>query len=76
MARLVRFEKTGPVKIDPATLPPGKMLWLCACGLSKQFPICDGTHKTTAQAEQPGTLCVYDPATKALVETRPDQPSL
>lgn len=26
----------------------GKTYWWCACGLSKQQPFCDGSHKATA----------------------------
>jgi len=29
-----------------AELPAGDYLW-CACGRSKNQPVCDGTHKTT-----------------------------
>ena len=50
MARLVRLDQTKPLKIDPATWPRDaagnlKPIWICACGLSKKFPLCDGTHK-------------------------------
>ena len=72
MARLVRLDKTGPIKIDPATIPPGKSIWVCACGLSATFPICDGTHKAACVNEAPGTLYVYDKDRKTVVEQRPD----
>lgn len=60
MARVVRLVQTGPMKIEPGQTKP---VWVCACGLSKTFPICDGSHKTTAKQEQPGKLYHYDPST-------------
>ena len=72
MARLVRLEPTGPLKLTAESLPAdGKPLFFCQCGLSKKFPYCDGAHKTTAKLEQPGILYVYaDDGT--ILEQRPD----
>lgn len=72
MARLVRLEGIGPVKIDPATLPLGpdgkpKKIAVCACGMSARFPICDGTHKQLV--EQPGQVYCYDAAVKTLIQS-------
>ena len=78
MARMVRREATGPIKIEaaPGTLGPDgappKPIWICACGLSQTFPFCDGTHKACRAAEQPGILYVYDRDNKTVVEERPD----
>lgn len=44
----------------------------CACGLSKTFPLCDGSHKTTSKLEQPDRLYEYDPATLAVIRDVPD----
>ena len=71
MARLVRHDQITPVKIDPAQVPPGKFIWVCACGLSATYPICDKTHKQCS-SEQPGLLYHYDPVTKAVLRTEQD----
>ena len=40
----------------------GKSYWWCACGLSKEQPLCDGSHKGTGiepskySAEKSGTV--------------------
>ena len=71
MARLLRHEAVKPYKIDPATWPPGKAIFICACGLSRNLPFCDGTHKGCVN-EQPGTLYVYDDSRQRVIEERVD----
>ncbi len=44
-------------KIDEET--SNKELHLCACGLSKHKPFCDGSHRF-AQNEEQGQVFVYD----------------
>ena len=68
MARLVRFEATGPIRIDPQDKP----VFVCGCGLSKKLPLCDGSHKACA-AEESGRLYVYDAERASVVETRDDR---
>lgn len=81
MARLVRHERTEPVKIQPGDLPRDeqgnlKVISLCACGISARYPFCDGAHKS-CRTEQPGKLYTYDEATRQVlrVEDDPSGPS-
>jgi CDGSH-type Zn-finger protein len=67
MPRLVRHDATGPIRIDPQDKP----VFICGCGLTQNFPFCDGAHKT-CKSEQDGVLYVYDSERKRIVEERPD----
>lgn len=58
MPRLVRHDRTGPYKIEIEGKPP---IWICGCGLSKNKPYCDSSHKKTKD-EEPGALYLYDEA--------------
>ncbi len=49
MARIRIFEEKSPVEID------GK--WYCRCGLTKNYPFCDGSHAMID--EEDGKLYVY-----------------
>jgi len=78
MARLIRIEATGPVKIDPSAGPRDehgnlKPLFICACGLSRTLPMCDGSHKQARASEQPGKLYVYDDDRCTIREVRDDR---
>lgn len=74
MARLIRIDRPGPYKIEPKDFPTdGKSIWICGCGLSSNMPYCDKSHKACAQ-ERPGTLYLYDPVTKAVIDERPAPP--
>ncbi|MFG0282974.1 MAG: CDGSH iron-sulfur domain-containing protein, partial [Phycisphaerales bacterium JB039] len=55
MARLIRSDRGGPIRIDPQDKP----VFICGCGLTKNFPFCDGTHKT-CRDEDPGKTYIYD----------------
>ena len=69
MARMVRHEATGPYRIDPQEKP----VFICACGLSKNLPHCDGSHKR-CRDEQEAKLYIYDAARENIVDQRPDTP--
>lgn len=56
MARLVKRTATGPYRIEVG----GETKVICGCGLSKNQPFCDSTHKTTARTEDAGKLYWYD----------------
>ena len=67
MPRLVRFEGSGPIEIPPQD----KSVWICACGLSQNFPHCDGSHKKCDRAEpDAATTYVYDDARRRVIEER------
>lgn len=70
MARLVRLEASKPVEIKPSE----QSVWACACGLSRNFPLCDGSHKKcpATEGEEEGKLHVYDRKRQRIVEVRED----
>jgi len=59
MPRLVKRTPMEPTKF----MIDGQEKWLCKCGLSKNQPYCDSSHKITKD-EQPGKLYWYDDAGK------------
>jgi CDGSH-type Zn-finger protein len=45
----------GPLEVKPQE----KSVWICMCGLSKNQPFCDGSHKKTRD-EEGGKIYAYD----------------
>src|SRR5712691_11203727 len=56
MARLVKHERNLPYEIPEGTELP---IFICGCGLSKNKPFCDGSHRKT-QDEAASDLYAYD----------------
>ena len=56
MPRLVKHAATGPAKIEAVEKLP---IFICMCGLSRNKPYCDGSHKKTRD-EDPNELYAYD----------------
>ena len=63
MARLIRHDLNHPYEIPEGTELP---LYICGCGLSKNKPFCDGSHKKTRDEEAADTY-IYDDAGRARV---------
>ncbi len=63
MARLVKHERNLPYEIPEGTELP---IYICACGLSKNKPFCDGSHRKTRDENAENTY-VYDDTGRAEV---------
>ena len=63
MARLVKHEQNVPYEIPEGTELPA---YICACGLSKNKPFCDGSHRR-AKDEDASHTYVYDDNGRAQV---------
>ena len=68
MARMVRHELNGPIKVEPQDKP----VFICGCGLTQNVPFCDGSHKACSR-EEGGKIYVYDKDRREIVEERADE---
>lgn len=60
MARLVRHDASDPHRVDESDIDPDKGdIAICQCGLSEEYPFCDGSHRGTID-ETPGLLYRYE----------------
>ncbi|MGH7865495.1 MAG: CDGSH iron-sulfur domain-containing protein [Candidatus Binataceae bacterium] len=66
MARMVRHERNSPYEVPEGTALP---IYICACGLSKNKPFCDGTHKKTRD-EEAGHVYAYDESGRIKIITQ------
>ena len=66
MARLVEHERNTPYEIAEGTELP---VYICGCGLSKNKPFCDGSHKRTRD-EEVAVLYSYDDSVRIKVEKK------
>ncbi|HEX9708570.1 MAG TPA: CDGSH iron-sulfur domain-containing protein [Candidatus Thermoplasmatota archaeon] len=75
MPRLVVMKDRAPLVLKKADIS-GDDLWVCRCGLSANWPLCDDSHHNT-KGEQGGKLYEYgrkakeDAPARAEVAARP-----
>jgi CDGSH-type Zn-finger protein len=64
MTRIVLHDAKGPVEVKIGS----ESKWICACGLSKNMPYCDGSHKKTHDEESGKTYKYASDGTRTVVK--------
>ncbi|WP_424019099.1 CDGSH iron-sulfur domain-containing protein [Halorientalis pallida] len=59
MTREITHEATGPKIVDEDDIGEKGNIAICMCGLSGDYPFCDGSHQATAD-EDDGKLYKYE----------------
>ncbi|WP_128478657.1 CDGSH iron-sulfur domain-containing protein [Halorussus pelagicus] len=60
MSREVTHDATGPLKLDEDDIDDEKGgVAVCLCGLSAEYPFCDGSHNATDD-EEPSVRYKYE----------------
>jgi len=66
--REVTLEATGPLRLDEDDIDDEKGdIAVCRCGLSDEFPLCDGSHRRT-EDEETGVRYKYVDGERRVVE--------
>ncbi len=64
MARIIIHKAKKPLVHKTES---GDTVAICMCGLSSNYPFCDGSHKMTAEEEE-DAVYIYDSEKKRLVK--------